>query len=261
MGDLLDVDGHEGQIGRQLVAALALLDGWAERHLRVVNLVGFATLPCPTLAGTTLGIILTIAHQGLDGTSVARGTLLLGLGIHNVCRAIVLVADDHDIGHQHGNLKSVLVFNKNDVLALETTHGTSASLVQEPNFIAFLHIDYKVTKNRVQNKRNSFLFLPRCNNFATILSFLLHKYVNYPQINPRIGIRDYSNVRMKISLLELVAYTQKSNTLFASSQLKETAQLRPTCLDADDRHLPVNVQTVLAEVFLVICVVINLFAA
>ena len=152
MGDLLDVDGHKGQIGRQLVAALALLDGWAERHLRVVNLVGFATLPCPTLAGTTLGIVLTIAHQGLDGTSVARGTLLLGLGIHNVCRAIVLVADDHDIGHQHGNLKSVLVFNKNDVLALETTHGTSASLVQESNFIAFLHIDYKVTNKYAKNK-------------------------------------------------------------------------------------------------------------
>jgi len=113
----------------------------------------------------------------------------------------------------------------------------------------------------VQNKRKSFLFLPRCNNFATILSFLLHIYVNYPQINPRIGIRDYSNVRIKISLLELVAYTQKSDTLFASSQLKETTQLLSASLDADDRHLPVNVQTVLAEVFLVICVVINLFAA
>ena len=113
----LDIDWHEGQIGRKLFAAFALFGLRTKRDGHVGRLRLFG-----------------------------RCLLLLLFHLDHVLRVVVLFAYDDHFFDTHWHLEAVFVFDKYNVLTLEAGNTASTYLTQESYFISYFHtkINYAV---------------------------------------------------------------------------------------------------------------------
>ena len=103
-------DWHEGQIGRKLFAAFALLGLRTKRdgHVGWLRLFG-------------------------------RCLLLLLFHLDHVLRVVVFFAYDDYFFDTHWHLEAVFVFDKYNVLTLEAGNTASTYLTQESYFISYFH--------------------------------------------------------------------------------------------------------------------------
>ena len=111
MGKLFHIDGHESQISRKMLAALALFRWPLEGYRPVGWLFFFLFL------------------------------LLLSLLLHldHMASVVVLLANDHHLAYLHRHLEAIFVFHQHNVLSLETGHTAASHFAHESYFISNLH--------------------------------------------------------------------------------------------------------------------------
>ena len=110
LGKLAAVYGHEGQVDREQVAALALLGLGAEGHFAVGGVV----------------VNVVVGHGG----RLACGSRL---------NVVVVAVNNDDIVDPDLYLVAVLVLHEDVVLALETGHDAAAGFAQKSYFISYFH--------------------------------------------------------------------------------------------------------------------------
>ena len=140
IGNLLDIDRHEGEIGAQLVAARTLLDVLDEGYFPVSRIILFL-----------LNVGIMLVEDSLDASAVLMQfrvgmffRLLLGIHLsrNHLTHGIVVLLYYHYLVDRHRDFKSILVLYQDDILTLEAGNLTATHFTQESYFISFFHICY-----------------------------------------------------------------------------------------------------------------------
>ena len=129
------VDGYEGQVGRQLVAALPLLDRLAEGHGTVGRIiVYFRRVSLPnriSLRAVLFRCVFRHLMLRIHGFS--------HLALYHVSAAVVVVVHNYYVVNGHRNLEAVFILYEHDVLSLEARNASASYLAEESHFVAYLH--------------------------------------------------------------------------------------------------------------------------
>ena len=90
-------------------------------------------------------------------------------------RAIILIAHNHNLGHEHRHLESVFVLHEHDILSLESGHAATTYLIQESDLITYLHLYTLLYKYRIRGQSYKIIANAPSNLIKTCITTAINK--------------------------------------------------------------------------------------